>query len=139
MTSPQFQREHYRKLADFRCGVRKCLSGSEAEAGRLGLPAQQHQAVLVIASSASADGMTLGELTDCLLLKPHSVLELVRRLSDAELVARRHVEADRRRVVVRLAPHGLEVLDRLASHHQAELDGLAPWMRSMLERLEAQA
>lgn len=54
-----------------------------------------------------------GELARALALSPPSVSQLLRDLTDRGLVARRHDDADRRRVALSLTAAGRDVLDEL--------------------------
>jgi hypothetical protein len=51
---PGLPRESYAAIAAFRLELRRFLAFSEAAAGKVGLPAQQHQALLAIAGHDGA-------------------------------------------------------------------------------------
>lgn len=122
----------YRALAGFRFELRRFLGFSEQAATAAGLTPQQHQALLAI-RAAEHSRLLVGELAECLLLKPHSTSELVRRLESQGMVARRPDERDRRRVHIVLTPRAHEILNSLSLSHRAELRRLGPLLRQLLE------
>ena len=101
----------YRALGDFRQAIRQFLAFSEEGAKAHGLTSQQHQALLAIKAHPGPEPMSIGELARSLLIKNHSAVELVARLVERDLVARRDADADRRRVILALRPRGAEVPD----------------------------
>lgn len=122
----------YEVLGTMRCRIRRFWNPSELEARKLGIPPQQHQALLVIAGHSGPDDITISELTQCLALKIHTVVELVSRLVQANLVSRRPSPADARRVLIRLTDDAREYLEGLAPHHRRELESLEPLLRDLL-------
>jgi DNA-binding MarR family transcriptional regulator len=74
-------------------------------------------------------------LAERLQIRHHSAVELVDRLVERGLVARRRHEGDRRQVVVRLRAAGEVVLRRLALNSLAELRAEAPVLVATLRRL----
>ena len=84
----------YEALAEFRHTMRGFLHFSEAAANNVGLMPQQHQALLAI-RAARGRQISVGELADRLLLRPHSVTGLVDRLVRLGLIVRQPSEADR--------------------------------------------
>lgn len=65
-------------------------------------------------------------LADRLVLKHHTVVELLDRLEAAGLVRRDRAADDRRRARVSLTPRALELLRKLSSAHLDELRSFAP-------------
>jgi len=122
----------YRALAGLRFELRRFLGFSEQAAMAAGLTPQQHQALLAI-RAAEHSRLLVGELAERLLLKPHSTSELVRRLENQGMVARRPGERDRRRVHIVLTPRAHEILSSLSLSHRAELRRLGPLLRQLLE------
>jgi DNA-binding MarR family transcriptional regulator len=114
----------YRRLLGFRDGLRRFLHWSEEQAKAAGLTPAQHQLLLAIRGHDGAP--TIGDVAEHLLLRHHSVVELVDRAERAGLV-RRQPDADDHRIVhVRLTPTGSRRLAALSAAHLEELARLAP-------------
>ncbi|MEY2443615.1 MAG: hypothetical protein QOE00_195 [Ilumatobacteraceae bacterium] len=126
MAGPRLDDDQYRDLLRFRTALRRFLHWSDQQANAAGLTAQQHQLLLAIRGHEGPSSPTVGELADSLLLKHHSLVELVDRAEQAGFV-NRAVDGDDRRVVrVRLTMLGRRVLERLTAAHLQELTRLAP-------------
>lgn len=110
----------YRALSVFRRGLREFLAFSETQARAAGLTPQQHQAMLAIRGRAGRR-LSVGELADDLLIKPHSALELANRLIAAGLARRTSARTDRRVVILALTRKAETVLARLSEAHMTEL------------------
>jgi len=111
----------YQRLLAFRTGLRRFERWSEQQAEAAGLTGVQHQLLLAVRGHPERRGPTIGDVADHLLLRHHSVVELVDRVEGAGLV-RRTADADDRRVVrIRLTPRGAAVLRRLSRAHLDEL------------------
>jgi DNA-binding MarR family transcriptional regulator len=80
--------------------------------------------------------MTIGDLAERLLLKHHSTVELVDRLSEIGLVRREPAEDDRRKVTLRLTDKARRLLNSLSSAHLEELRRIRPVFAVLLGRLE---
>jgi DNA-binding MarR family transcriptional regulator len=126
----------YETLAEFRHALRQFGAFSEAQARSLGLTAQQHQALLAIRGFPGRQAVTVGELAERLGIRPNSAVGLVNRLAAENWVTRSVDPADRRQVLVSLAPQGLALLEQLSSAHRAELRRIGPRLRELLESLE---
>lgn len=126
----------YRALGAFRQALRKFLAFSEAGARVRGLTAQQHQAILAIRAWAGPEAMSIGELADSLMIKNHSAVGLVARLQERDLVLREPSAEDRRRVLLRLTPHGEGVLEDISRANLAELRGEVAAFGDLLEALQ---
>ncbi len=136
-TGRQIKDEDYRALAAYRHALRRFLAFSEAAARETGLTAQQHQAILAIRGQGIGRQMTIGELADSLLIRHHSAVELVDRLSRADLVVRTEAEDDRRRVVISLTPKAETILEELSAGHLDELKHGRVLLAQLLERIDA--
>jgi len=125
--------EHYEALATIRHELRRFLHFSEQAAAISGITPQQHQALLAL--RAAGGEMLVGALADQLLLKPHSVSELVDRLARLGLACRGTRTADRRQVAIALTPEGKALLASLSLAHREELRRIRPLLVQLITRL----
>ncbi len=128
--------ESYARLLRFRTGLRRFERWSEQQAAAAGLTSAQHQLLLAVRGHEDPRGPTVGDLSEYLLLRHHSVVELIDRAVAAGLVRRRPDPDDRRVVRVRPTPHGNAVLRRLSRAHLAELARLVPTLDALWAGLE---
>jgi DNA-binding MarR family transcriptional regulator len=128
--------EDYRHLLTLRHGLRRFLRWSEEQAERAGLTPAQHQLLLAIRGQARPLAPTIGSVAESLLLRHHSVVELVDRAEEAGLVRRSRDPADRRVVRLSLTPLGRRRLETLSVGHLEELARLSRWLLPVLEDLE---
>ena len=122
LTDAEFER-----LLRFRDGLRRFLRWSEGEAKRSGLTPAQHQLLLAIRGHAGAP--SVGEVAEHLLLRHHSVVELVDRAAEAGLVRRIADREDHRVVRLALTAAGERKLAALAAAHLDELPRFAELVR----------
>ena len=113
------------------------LHWSETQAKRAGLTPAQHQ--LLLAVRGHPQPPTVGELASSLVLRPHSVTELVDRAASAGLVVRIAGSGDGRIVRVRLTSRGASLLESLTTLHLDELDRLARRIGPIIAGLERPA
>jgi len=123
----------YQALGAFRLAIRQFLAFSEQGARAHGLTSQQHQALLAIKAHHGPTPISIGDLAQSLLIENHSAVELVARLVERDLVARREDEADRRRVVLSLRPHGAEILDSISRRNLGQLRQGADILAEIIE------
>jgi DNA-binding MarR family transcriptional regulator len=116
----------YEELLGFRTALRQFLRWSEEQAKAIGLTPAQHQLLLAIKGHPGEAAPTIGELSDYLVSKHHSVVELIDRAVDGGLVERRRDEVDHRIVHLVLTPLGEERIEELSQLHREELRRLAP-------------
>ena len=128
-------REDYRVLAELRYHLRRFLRTREIAARAAGVEAQQYLLLLQVKGLDGIRPATIATLADRLQLRHHTVVELVDRLADRGLVARRRAEQDRREVVVELLAGGERILNKLAVHSLAELRTEGPALVRALQRL----
>lgn len=131
----EITKEEYVTLAGFRFALRQFLKFSEEAALSIGFTPQQHQALLAIKGFEGRDYVTVGELAERLLIRPHSAVGLVDRLVAQDLARRRPGADDHRQVFIELTAHGLETLTALSAIHHAELSEVGPQMAELLLRL----
>ncbi|NMP24578.1 MarR family winged helix-turn-helix transcriptional regulator [Sulfobacillus harzensis] len=123
--------EEYRALAEFRYGLRKFLRFSEAAARKHGITPQQHQLLLAIKGFPGRDYATVSELAERLQLMQHSVVGIIDRSEQANLVYRRTHAEDLRVTEVHLTPLGEEVLEALTVAHRDELKRSREFLASL--------
>lgn len=123
--------EEFRTLLEFRTALRRFNRWSETQAAEVGLTHAQHQLLLVVRAHPDPRGPNIGDVAGYLLLRHHSVVELVDRAAAGGLVERRRDEEDARLVRLRLTAAGKQKLELLTQLHIAELGRLAP----VLDRL----
>ncbi|HZF05952.1 MAG TPA: MarR family transcriptional regulator [Patescibacteria group bacterium] len=125
----------YATLAEWRYQLRRLLGRRETAARAAGVEPQQYVLLLQIKGLEARGAVTIGKVAERLQIRHHSAVELVDRLVERGLVARRRHEGDRRQVVVMLRPAGEAVLRRLALNSLAELRAEAPVLVATLRRL----
>jgi DNA-binding MarR family transcriptional regulator len=118
----------YEELLGFRTALRRFQRWSEDRARAVGLTPAQHQLLLAIKGHPGDAAPTIGELSDYLVSKHHSVVELIDRAVDTGLVERRRDETDHRIVHLLLTPLGEERIEELSQLHREELRRLAPML-----------
>lgn len=125
--------QQFAAIAAFRYELRRFMAFSEAAAAQVGLPAQQHQALLTIMGHGSAP--SVGYLAEQLMIAPHTAAELVSRMAEAGLVDKTPSEQDRRRMELKLTPKAEALLQRLTAAHLRELETLEPALARAIGRL----
>jgi DNA-binding MarR family transcriptional regulator len=130
--------EDYQRLLEFRTGLRHFLRWSQEQAESARLTPAQHQLLLAVRGHADPRGPTIGDVAEQLLLRHHSVVELVDRAATVGLVERTQDDEDRRVVRLRLTQDGSSRLERLASATMIELARLAPRLRAVWAGLETE-
>jgi DNA-binding MarR family transcriptional regulator len=125
----------YQALAEFRFALRGFLAFSDRAARSAGLTARQHQALLAIRGYPGRERVSVSELAERLLIRHHSAVELIDRLSRLGMIVRSSDSADRRRVHVALTPKARRKLTTLSAAHIDELRRLGSALPPLLERL----
>jgi len=118
--------EQYQRLLAFRIALRRFNQWSQEEAESHGLTHAQHQLLLAIRGHVGAEGPTIGEVADYLLVKHHTATGLVDRAQETGLVERVRDAKDSRRVRLRLSDKGSEIISALTAVHLEEIHGLTP-------------
>jgi DNA-binding MarR family transcriptional regulator len=124
----------YEALAQFRYQVRSFLAFSEAAAQRQGLTPQQHQALLGIKGFARRGQATIGDVARFLLIRHHSAVELINRMTKLRLISRVTDPDDARRVLLKLTGKGEQKLQALSRVNLEELRRAASPAMSRLLR-----
>lgn len=137
-TTKKISDDDYSHLAAFRFALRKFMVFSEEAAQEAGLMPQQHQALLAIKYLSIKGLPSVGDIADRLLLRHHSVVELISRMARMGLVKRLRDPDDGRRVRVALTEHAEETLANLSATHLAELQAIRPLLIQLLQRFDEQ-
>jgi DNA-binding MarR family transcriptional regulator len=111
----------YRQLLEFRTGLRRFLRWSERLAASAGLTPMQHQLLLAVRGHPDAEGPTISDVAGYLLVRHHSVVQLVDRAERAGLVTRVPDARDGRIVRLALSEEGAARLEELATATKEEL------------------
>jgi DNA-binding MarR family transcriptional regulator len=113
--------QEFTALLDFRTTLRRFLRWSEDQARSVGLTPAQHQLLLVIKGFTGDNAPTIGDVSEHLLLRHHSAVELVDRAESAGFVQRCRDDADGRVVRLQLTLRGERRIERLTRSHLEEL------------------
>jgi DNA-binding MarR family transcriptional regulator len=125
----------YAALAELRHQLRRFLAFSETEARSVDLEPRQHQLLLALRGLPAGVTPTVGALADRLLLRHHTVVELIDRLEKRSLVRRERDKDDRRQARITLTKRGGDTLRRLSIAHRDELGTLGPELVTALRRV----
>lgn len=125
--------EDFARLLAFRDGLRRFQQWSEEQAKGVGLTGTQHQLLLAIRGHGEAP--SIGDVAEHLLLRHHSVVELVDRAVSAGLVERVGDARDQRVVRLVLTTSGKDRVAALAGAHLEELSRLRRRFDSLWEDL----
>lgn len=126
----------YAALAEFRYQLRKFLAFSEAAAQKAGLTPQQHQALLAIKGFSSPAPISVGDLARFLLIRHHTAVELMDRMTKLGLLSRVVDADDGRRVLVKLTRKGEQKLRTLSKIHFEELQSASPALTRILKSFQ---
>lgn len=126
----------YRRLLEFRDGLRRFLRWSEEQAAQVGLTPAHHQLLLAVRGHPGKMGPTISDVADHLLLRRHSVVGLVNRAEAANLLVRSSDQKDQRVVRLALTPLGTRKIEQLSAQHVEELRRLAPRLRPLWQGLD---
>ena len=140
MSLPREQEEsltsaQYAALAAFRYELRRFLAFSESAAAAVGLPPQQHQALLAIAGHVGPQPPSVGTIAERLLIAPHTAAELVARMINAALLIKTPSHGDRRRMTLTLTENAELLLRELTAAHLNEFKTVEPVLTLALRRI----
>src|ERR1700681_1202117 len=113
----------YQRLLAFRDQLRRFLHWSEQQAINAGITPAQYQLLLAVRGHVGG-APTIRDVTNHLLLRHHSVVELIDRAELAGLIERRTDTEDHRIVRLHLTNRGARQLATLAAAHLNELKRL---------------
>jgi DNA-binding MarR family transcriptional regulator len=122
----------YETLARFRYELRKFQAFSQLAAKRAGLTTQQHQALLAVRGFSDKGPVSVGDLARYLLIRHHTAVELVNRMTRLKVLSRSTDDIDGRRVVLRLTKEGERRLQKLSKIHLEELRAIEPTLTALL-------
>ncbi len=125
--------QQFAAIAAFRYELRRFLAFSEAAATEVGLPPQQHQALLTLMGHGGAP--SVGLLAEQLMIAPHTAAELVSRMVEAGLIEKTPSAQDRRRMELRATPKAQALMHSLTAAHLKEIGTLEPALARALGRL----
>ena len=126
----------YEALANLRYILRRFTEFSTSAAQHEGLPSQQHQALLAIKGHRGETRMTVGDLSERLVVARHTASELVERLVGGGYVTREPDSHDKRRQTLALTGKAEDVLTRLSAIHLTEIREMAPRLIELLGDLQ---
>jgi DNA-binding MarR family transcriptional regulator len=126
----------YGALAEFRYQLRRFLAFSEVAAQQSGLTPQQYQALLAIKGFSSPEPISVGDLARFLLIRHHTTVELMDRMTKLGLLSRIVDAGDGRRVLVKLTRKGEQKLRTLAKIHFEELRSASPAFARILKSFQ---
>jgi DNA-binding MarR family transcriptional regulator len=126
--------QDFERLLEFRVSLRRFQRWSEDQAQAAGLTHVQHQLLVAIKGHPGGDPPTIGDLAGYLLLRPHSMVELVDRAEAAGLVQRTRDAEDGRVVRVSLTQDGDLILQKLTRAHLDRLHELAKVLDEFVTR-----
>lgn len=132
---PALTHEDFEHLLAFRTSLRRFQRWSEDQARAAGITHVQHQLLVAVKGHPGGQPPTVSDLAGYLLLRHHSVVELVDRAEAAGFVGRITDASDGRLVRVRLTARGEACLNELTPAHLVELHRLA----AILDELVASA
>ncbi len=122
----------YYTLAELRYQIRRFQHQRETAARAAGVAPQQYLLLLQVKGLEGRQPTTIGTLAERLRIRHHAAVQLVDRLVQRGMVARRRGVVDRRGVLVEITPRGEAVLRRLALYSLAELETAGPLLMSVL-------
>ena len=136
MTVDLLTQQDFERLLEFRVTLRRFQRWSEDQAQAAGLTHVQHQLLVAVKGHPGGVPPTVGDLAGYLLLRPHSMVELIDRAEAAGLVQRTRDAEDGRVVRVRLTAEGDQILQRLTRAHLERLHELAAVLDEFVTRHE---
>jgi DNA-binding MarR family transcriptional regulator len=133
--SRPLQESEYVALAEFRYQLRRFLRHMEEEVRKFGINPQQYQLVLAIKGLPKSQVPSITCLAERMQLNHNSMVELVDRCEERNMLRRQRSSTDRRQVTLALAPEGEALLRKLGSAARQELRSIGPMLVESVLRL----
>ena len=133
--SRPLQESEYVALAEFRYQLRRFLRHMEEEVRKFGINPQQYQLVLAIKGLPKSQVSSITCLAERMQLNHNSMVELVDRCEERNMLRRQRSSTDRRQVTLALAPEGEALLRKLGSAARQELRSIGPMLVESVLRL----
>ena len=127
--------EQYARLLAFRSSIREFEHWSAQQAQTQGMTGTQHQLLLAIRGHPGADGPTITQVADMLVVRHHTAVELATRAQELGLVVRTADPTHHRVVHLTLTAEGERRLHNLTTIHLAEYKRRGPHLISLLHDL----
>lgn len=128
----------YARLLAVRTGLRQFERWSAEQAAAHGVTASQHQLLLAVRGHEEVQGPTIGQVSEYLLIRHHSAVELADRTERAGLIERVRDAEDHRAVRLLLSAEGERILAALTGAHLEELTRLTALFQSLIGTLTVQ-
>jgi DNA-binding MarR family transcriptional regulator len=125
----------YLALGEFRYQLRRFMRHMEEETRKLGANPQQYQLVLAVKGLPQDIVPTISRMAERMQLNHNSMVELVDRCEEHNLLRRTRLGADRRRVTLSIAPAGETLLGKLGVAARQELSEMGPALMDAILRL----
>jgi DNA-binding MarR family transcriptional regulator len=125
----------YQILARFRYFIREFLATAAEGARSVGLEPRHYELLLAIRGLPAGMEPTVGDIAQQLQIRHHSAVELIDRAVGRGLVERQRPDDNRKVVLVRVTPAGMELLERLVPVRAGELKRHAPMLLETLRGL----
>ena len=125
----------YLALGEFRYQLRRFLRHMEDASRLLGANPQQYQLVLAVKGLPKDVVPTISRLAERMQLNHNSMVELVDRCEENNLLRRTRSESDRRQVTLSITPDGEALLRQLGVAARQELVDMGPALMDAITRL----
>ena len=125
----------YLALGEFRYHVRRFLRHMEEATRALDANPQQYQLVLAVKGLPKAEVPTISRLAERMQLNHNSMVELVDRCEENNLLRRNRSGDDRRQVTLSITPEGESLLRKLGAAARQELRDMGPTLVDAILRL----
>ena len=127
--------DYFRAMSEFRHQIRRFQRFSEDVAAQAGVEPQQHLLMLAVRGLPLGEKPSIRVIADRLLLKHHSVVELVDRSERMGLVRRVPAREDRRQVLLELTAKGDRILRQIFVQNRDRLKSQSAELSEALQRL----
>jgi DNA-binding MarR family transcriptional regulator len=125
----------YLALGEFRYQLRRFLRHMEEASRLLGANPQQYQLVLAVKGLPRDVLPTISQLAERMQLNHNSMVELVDRCEENNLLRRTRSAADRRQVTLSITPEGELLLRKLGVAARQELRDTGPVLVDIIQKL----